>query len=95
MKWGQKVSVCYDTGTRNGHHIRVRFVPYCSEDEKELEAWFRALTKGHSFGGAPKYFGGWVRHDDSFMPKLLPMFGASAPGDWYSVHKWRDQRRLF
>lgn len=64
MKRGQKVAVCYDgkwgrrvpgivTGTRNGHHIRVRFVPYCSEDEKELEAWFRAMAKGHALAAHP------------------------------------------
>lgn len=103
MKRGQKVAVCYDgkwgrrvpgivTGTRNGHHIQVRFVPRYTDDEKEIEAWFRAKKRGRKYGRAPKYFGGWVRSDNALMPILFPLFGATAPGDWYTVHKWRERR---
>lgn len=97
MKRGMKVAVCYDgkygrrvpgivTATRRGHHIKVRFIPYASEDNTEVESWFR--IKRSKCNGQRKYFGGWARYENALMPMLFTMFGATAPGDYYTVHKW-------
>lgn len=35
------------TKTRNGHHIKVRFIPWTTvEDKISVEKWFRFVNKG-------------------------------------------------
>jgi len=92
MKYGDEVAVCYDgkwgrrvkgkvIKTHNGHHITVRHPLYA--DEGVVETRFRRKDRGRY--ARKRIFSGWVRHSDALMPML---FGA--PGDWYSVVKWRD-----
>lgn len=92
MKRGDVVSVCYDgklgrsqrgvvTKTRNGHHIQVRFIPWASDDEQEVECWFRA-HKDIWRKPQRKYFGGYLRSENALMTMMLGL-----PGDWYAVYK--------
>lgn len=95
MKYGDKVAVCYDgklgrrvpgivTKTRNGHHIRVRFTPYLSDDNQPVEAWFRVDNIAEFGFGKRKRFCGWAQYDGMLMPMLMGF-----KGDWYSVWKWK------
>lgn len=97
MKYGNKVAVCYDgklsrsvegmvTKTRNGHHIKVRFPLWAEEEEKIVECWFRVKR---SWKKRVKYYAGYVRHENAFMPKLAGWLGQEIPGDYYAVYKWR------
>lgn len=96
MKRGQTVAVCYDgkygrrvkgvvTKQHNGHHVTVRFTPW-PDGDKEVEIKFRQRKHRNH-----KFFGGWARYADALMPVLFPMFGATAPGDYYSVLKWKGE----
>ena len=90
MKHGDTVAVCYDgkysrrvaglvVKGRKGHHVLVRF----NLEGETVEAWFRARRRGKR-----KYYAGWLRHDDAFMPLLFPQ----VPGDYFAVYKWRHHQ---
>lgn len=95
MARGTDVAVCYDgklgrrvlgvvTEVRGNGYIKVRFVPYEADDKTEIESWF------HKIPGSGDCFEGVVVYENALMPKLFPMLGATAQGDYYTVHKWNN-----
>ena len=94
MKTGSKCFVCYDGkyGRRvvgeviatKQSKILVEFPEWASEDGTILQHWFHRKSRGVMIGGPRYYYGGYVPTKDSLMNKLY-----NAPGDWYSVFKFK------
>jgi hypothetical protein len=100
MKRGQIVAVCYDgkwsrkvpgrvLATKNGYKILVEFTEWAYDDNsKPIQHWFRVRAPKRRWGQA-KSFAGFVPVGKSIMAHL---FGA--PGDYYSVHKWKPNTKV-
>jgi hypothetical protein len=95
MKRGDVVAVCYDgkwgrrvkgevIATCKGYKILVRF-PEWGEEHNIIEHWFKVRRHEIKYGGARKYFGGFVPVEKSLMKMLFNL-----PGDWYAVYKWEE-----